>query len=262
MLFQLRTSPGVTSSLYAVVRRVSGSCSYQTTSMASAISNLNGPQQLRPSRNFPARQSVFFVSGCLAGIATLPVESIYARLSSSSRLTPLSSHLPKAVPAATTIFRAGTRFVVFDIARTILDRNLPSPRYSNPKFRTSIIGGLSGASGGFAEVLISSLLSTQPRLPTSSALAAQSSRLFFCFGTYTFISNMYMKDYGLPPRPFPVALAMGATAGGIGIAIAAAIEGARGSLLRSSALKGALVIGTVISVHVTTCANMLERLDR
>jgi hypothetical protein len=123
------------------------------------------------------------------------------------------------------------------------------------------IGGLSGASGGLAEVMLSGVLSTQPKVPTLHAIAAQSSKLFFCFGTYTFLSTTYSKEFGLPPKPFPVALAMGATAGCAGSAILAALEGARGAVLRNSAVGGALVIGTVISVHVTVCDVMLRWFD-
>jgi hypothetical protein len=179
----------------------------------------------------------------------------------NSGKTSWRQHLPKGALAATTVFRAGVRFCIFDITRTILERQVPRIEFSNTRTRTVFIGGLSGASGGFAEVFAASLVSGSPRFPTLGALASQSTKLFFCFGTYTFISSTFSKEYGLPPKPFPVALVMGATAGGVGSAILAAIEGPRGLMLGSSALRGALVIGTVISVHVTTCAEMLHRID-
>lgn len=138
---------------------------------------------------------------------------------------------------------------------------MPGSYFYNAHARTSVVGGLSGASGGFAEIVVSSLVSADPKLPTLGALASQSAKLFFCFGAYTFVSSTYSNDYGLPPRPFPVALGMGAMAGGVGSAILAAVEGARGVVLGKSILKGALVIGTVISVHVTTCAEMLQRIN-
>jgi hypothetical protein len=47
---------------------------------------------------------------------------------------------------------------------------------------------------------------------------------------------------------------MGATAGFVGSTITAAVEGARNRALLSAALRGTLVIGTVISVQVTSCA--------
>jgi hypothetical protein len=227
--------------------------------------NSGNAEQLRPSQSFPNRQFVFFTSGCLAGIATLPVEFLISRASVNSGKTSWRQHLPKGALAATTVFRAGVRFCIFDITRTILDRQVPRIEFSNIHTRTAFIGGLSGASGGFAEVfassLVSGLVSGSPRFPTLGTLASQSTKLFFCFGTYTFISSTFSREYGLPPKPFPVALMMGATAGGVGSAILAAIEGARGLMLGSSALRGALVIGTVISVHVTTCAEMLHRID-
>jgi hypothetical protein len=223
--------------------------------------NSGNAEQLRPSQSFPNRQFVFFTSGCLAGIATLPVEFLISRASVNSGKTSWRQHLPKGALAATTVFRAGVRFCIFDITRTILERQVPSIEFSNTRTSTVFIGGLSGASGGFAEVFAASLVSGSPRFPTLGALASQSTKLFFCFGTYTFISSTFSKEYGLPPKPFPVALVMGATAGGVGSAILAAIEGPRGLMLGSSALRGALVIGTVISVHVTTCAEMLHRID-
>ena len=229
--------------------------------MTSNTSVHGNPEQLRPSQSFSSRQSVFFTSGCLAGIATLPVEVLISRASVNSGKTSWRQHLPKGALAATTVFRAGVRFCIFDITRAILDRHVPRSNFPSTHARTAFIGGLSGASGGFAEVMASSLVSGFPRFPTLGALASQSTKLFFCFGTYTFISSTLSKEYGLPPKPFPVALVMGATAGGVGSAILAAVEGARGLMLGGSALRGALVIGTVISVHVTTCAAMLHRID-
>ena len=191
----------------------------------------------------------------------MPVEGLISQVSLNSGKTFWRQHLPTGALAATTIFRAGARFCVFDVTRTILEREFPRFDLPNPYVRTAFIGGLSGASGGFAEVFASSLVSRYPSYPTLGALTSQSTKLFFCFGTYTFISSKFSKEYGLPPKPFPVAFIMGAAAGGVGSAILAAIEGARGFVLRNSALRGALVIGTVISVHVTTCAEMLHRIN-
>jgi hypothetical protein len=55
---------------------------------------------------------------------------------------------------------------------------------------------------------------------------------------------------------------MGATAGATGSAVVAALEGARGKALWVRAIpRGAATIGTVIAVHVTSCAALLETVD-
>ena len=55
---------------------------------------------------------------------------------------------------------------------------------------------------------------------------------------------------------------MGAVAGGLGSGtVANRMEGVTGRALRPTAVpKGALVIGTVIAVQVTSCAALLQRL--
>lgn len=142
-----------------------------------------------------------------------------------------------------------------------MNERLPLSPPSRTHAGTAFFGGLGAASGGFAEVILSSVLSIHPRLPTLGALASQSSNLFFCFGTFTFISATYSTKCRLPPKPFPVILIIGATAGGVGSAILVAVEGSRGNFLARSALQGALVIGTVISAPGMTCADILQRID-
>lgn len=54
---------------------------------------------------------------------------------------------------------------------------------------------------------------------------------------------------------------MGATAGFVGSAITAAVEGARRRALLLATVRGSLVVGTVISVQVTSCAASLRGLQ-
>ncbi|KAF2140332.1 uncharacterized protein K452DRAFT_289075 [Aplosporella prunicola CBS 121167] len=187
-----------------------------------------------------SEQSAYFVTGALAGLAALPIE-----LGPSARLLPvLKSHLAIQVP------RAGFRFWVFDLSKSQLSSQLPGTGL----LRTTLVGALSGFSGGLAEVTYQSLVFRR-HLPEFAALASQSGKLFFCFGTYTFLSTSLSEE--LPPRPFWYCWVMGAVAGAVGSGVLAAVEGARGSVLAKLTGKGALSIGTVIAVQVTTCAKTL-----
>ena len=201
------------------------------------------------------RQLVYTATGALAGAATLPIEILWSRF---QRLDPHSARASKIFPssrvAATTIGRASVRFWIFDHTRFQLRQHFPFLHHS-------ITGGLSGAAGGFAEVCAESLVSARPHLPSLRALASQSARLFFCFGTYTGLSTALSPDE-LSPRPFLFCWALGAIAGGCGSGIVARFEGARGPhFWRNGVLKGSLVIGTVIAVQVTSCADALTRLE-
>ena len=97
----------------------------------------------------------------------------------------------------------------------------------------------------------------QQRWPSLAGLANQTAKLFFCFGTYTYLSTKLFPEQQ-PPKPFWKCWLMGALAGGLGSGIAAGAEGIRGSALWRSAMpKGAIMIGTVIAVQVTSCAAIL-----
>lgn len=54
---------------------------------------------------------------------------------------------------------------------------------------------------------------------------------------------------------------MGATAGFVGSAITAAVEGARRRALLMAAVRGTLVVGTVIAVQVSSCKAVLSGLQ-
>ena len=64
-----------------------------------------------------------------------------------------------------------------------------------------------------------------------------------------------------PPRPFPFCWGLGAVAGAVGTGVGTLVEsrgrvGAR-QLLRATGA-GAAVVGTVISVQVTCCAELMR----
>lgn len=187
----------------------------------------------------PSSQAIFFLTGGLAGATTLPIENVWQRL---------IHRAPGALPilAWNPIYRSSVRFWAFDLARYRVER-LPLP--------VAIKGGLSGAVGGFTEICAQSLF--RKRLPSMTSLMNQSAKLFCCFGTYTFLSTTLSPKH-LPPKPFWYCWLMGATAGGLGSGIIARAEGVKGSALwRAAVPKGALTIGTVIAVQVTTCAVFL-----
>ncbi|KAI5240865.1 hypothetical protein E4T42_08249 [Aureobasidium subglaciale] len=155
--------------------------------------------------------------------------------------------LPSISAATPLVLRAGIRFWTFDQTRHLLaPLHLP----------VWLIGGLGGAAGGFNEVLLHSLVQSR-KLPSATALGAQTLRLFLCFGTFTYLSTSFSDT--LPPKPFWKCWLMGATAGATGSAIVAALEGTRGTALWGRAIpRGAATIGTVIAVHVTSCAKLIE----
>jgi hypothetical protein len=189
----------------------------------------------------PSRQATFFLTGALAGAASLPVDAAFVSLSQGSGRVSGIRHIRSNL--APILARTGIRFSSFDHVRTYTSHFLQLP--------TTLCGALGGAAGGFNEVILHSLVSNR-RLPPLNAALSQSGKLFFCFGTYTYLSTTLSRE--LPPRPFWKCWLMGATAGFVGSTITAAIEGARNRALLLAAGRGSLVIGTVISVQVTSCA--------
>lgn len=203
----------------------------------------NGTLQL-PSAS---RQVTFFATGILAGAASLPVETAFLSLAQNHDYTASIKHI--RTNFAPVLARTGIRFLSFDHVRTYSSHFLQLP--------TVLCGALGGAAGGLNEVILHSLVSSR-RLPPLTAALSQSGKLFVCFGTYTSLSTNLSRE--LPPKPFWKCWLMGATAGCVGSAITAAVEGARGRSLMLATMRGTLVIGTVISVQVTTCAAGLRAL--
>lgn len=200
-----------------------------------------------PPRSF--EQAAYLATGGLAGLSTLPIEVTW----SSIFRTPqpgLWHHFRVAVP------RAAARFWTFDHVKTQLTPHASrAPGKDRPASHiNALIGGISGAGGGLAEILYESLVFRR-RLPSLGPLANQSSKLFFCFGTYTFLSSSLNEE--LPPKPFWWCWIMGAAAGATGSGILGAVDGLRGRGLLAGTIKGGLTIGTVIAVQVTSCAGVL-----
>lgn len=204
--------------------------------------NTFGASQLASRVPSPINQESYFLTGGLAGLATVPIELYYQR--------PASVVPFLRTAAAAPIYRTGVRFWSFTHVKHQL---------SGTELPVWSIGGLGGAVGGFNEVCVQSFLNS--KLPQPRALASQSAKLFFCFGTYTFLSTNLSKE--LPPKPFWWCWMMGVTAGGVGSGIVAAAEGIRGKSLWAVALpRGAITVGTVIAVQVTSCAALLKVVDR
>ncbi|GAB7364904.1 hypothetical protein MBLNU230_g5695t1 [Neophaeotheca triangularis] len=189
-----------------------------------------------------SRQATFFATGTLAGLSGTTALQLITNLPSIQHFKPLltSPALPKA----------GLRFWTFDLVR----RHTPS---STP---TTLKSALGGAAGGFLEECAHALASR--RAPVPLTVVSQTLRLFLCFGTYTYLSTTLSPER-LPPRPFWWCWGMGAVAGAVGNTVASGlVEGVRGRRLWLAAPKGAVLIGTVIAVQVTTCAAVLERVER
>ena len=190
------------------------------------------------------RQCTYLGTGALAGACTVPIDVVWQRFSSHSPRLAVSLARDISPPL---IYRAAIRFWIFDLTKSQLNRmNIP----------TWTKGGLAGATGGFAEICAQSLFHRSP--PTVASLTNQSAKLFFCFGTYTWLSTTLSPDQS-PPKPFWYCWLLGAAAGGFGSGIIARAEGIKGkALLRGPVPKGMASIGTVIAVQVTSSAAVLE----
>lgn len=215
--------------------------------MPTAISSASGNQNVMPSA---PRQSVFFLTGVLAGAASLPVEGTFLSLLTGQPTYKTGlQHIKTHAPAV--LGRTGIRFLSFDHIRTYSSQFLHLP--------TTLCGALGGAAGGLNEVVLHSLASTR-RLPTLNAAVSQSGKLFLCFGSYTYLSTTLSPEQ-LPPKPFWKCWLMGAMAGCVGSGITAAVEGARRKALLMATVRGTLVVGTVISVQVSSCGAVLSGLQ-
>jgi len=200
----------------------------------------------------PIRQAIYFATGALAGISTVPIELVLQRVYSDGAKSTSSSPAVFARSHGPTLARrAGVRFWIFDIVKSQL--NNPGVSWL-PVWAK---GGLGGAAGGLAEVCAESLV--RRNIPTGKALMSQSSKLFFCFGSYTYLSTTLSNE--LPPKPFWYCWLMGAAAGGFGSGVIARVEGVRGrSLWQQAVPRGALIVGTIIAVQVTSCADLIRRI--
>lgn len=202
-----------------------------------------------PSLPSLVHQASYFATGTLAGAASLPAELAWLTF---GQKPPISTvNFPRA-SGPSIVFRGGVRFWTFDLVRCQLNQTSDLPIW--------IKSGLGGAAGGFNEVLLHSFLSTR-RLPSWKAAGSQTLKLFFCFGTYHYLSTTLSPEQ-LPPKPFPWCWAMGMIAGAVGSGVVGALEGLRGpSMWMGAVPRGSLAIGTTIAVQVTSCDALLKAIE-
>lgn len=218
----------------------------------------------------PSRQLIFFVTGSVAGVASASASFAFEKLisfygkSSTKGYASFTTGLPQH------IIKPGIRFWAFDIARESLPYGMP----------VSLKGGLAGAAGGCMEmiytqvqnVLTAKVNAKSPKLSTAvTSTLLHSSKLFLCFGSYTYLANSFSEM--LPPKPFAYCLFLGALAGSFGTTLITPFElwfakpaGTVLSLRKtiSTALRrtprGAVAVGTVIAVQVTSSDWLLKRI--
>lgn len=162
-----------------------------------------------------------------------------------------------AVDSAWAFGRGAIRFGVFERTKTLLQRT--DTTASLPVWAK---GALAGASGGFTENAVQVL--RERRLPPAKAVAASTGRTFFGFGTFTYLwASEGVRHEARetvntePPRPFWRCWVYAAVAGVVASTIVSGAEGLRGKALLRAVPRGTLMMGTVISVQVTLCADLL-----
>lgn len=160
------------------------------------------------------------------------------------------------------IIKPGIRFWAFDLTKSAITTEIP----------VAVRGGLAGAVGGALEMGLTTVYNHYTAAKPVSfqndlrITLLHSAKLFLCFGSYTYLASTFSDI--LPPRPFPYCFLLGALAGGFGttmITPAEVYSATRmplkfGQVLKSAltrAPRGAVGVGTVISVQVTSSAWML-----
>ena len=147
------------------------------------------PYSARPSST---EQAAYLATGALAGLAILPLELGLAPYTSpflSNTLRPfLKQHLPHG------LYRPAIRFWAFDLARARLMYESKQAGIGTPP--AWLIGGLSGAIGGLAEVFVQHIITTRSlaTLPPRAALGEQAAKLGLCFGSYTALAGMWAES--------------------------------------------------------------------
>lgn len=196
-----------------------------------------------------ASQGIYATTGLFAGACVLPIEVLWGRFIASSRGTILQNAKSHA---SSLIGRTAVRFWIFDHAKNQFER--PGAR----DLPTWVKGGISGATGGFAEICAQSLVKLKP--PSTTALLGQTGRTFFGFATFTQLWA-YTKEREMS-RSFGFCWLVSMVAGTVSSGIMSRAEGAKGAALLLNAWpKGALMTGTTIAVQVTSCASILEMMN-
>ena len=158
------------------------------TSPTDRILPFFSPYSARPSST---EQAAYLATGALAGLAILPLELGLAPYNSpflSNTLRPfLKQHLLHG------LYRPAIRFWAFDLARARLLYESKQAGISTPP--AWLIGGLSGAIGGLAEVFVQHIITTRSlaTLPSRAALGEQAAKLGLCFGSYTALAGMWLS---------------------------------------------------------------------
>ena len=161
------------------------------------------------------------------------------------------------VDSAWAFGRGAVRFGVFERTKVLLQKDP-----TTAALPVWVKGALAGASGGFFENIIQVV--GDRRLPAAKAVAASTSRTFFGFGTFTYLwasefaSHQPRETLNTePPRPFWRCWSYAGVAGAVASTIVSGAEGFRGRALALAIPRGTLMMGTVISVQVTLCAELL-----
>ena len=155
--------------------------------------------------------------------------------------------------------RGAIRFGVFERTKSVLQHD--DTTASLPVWAK---GALSGASGGFAENAVQ--LVRDRRRPPLKAVATSTARTVFGFGTFTYLWVSGFASHEAretvntePPQPYWRCWSYAAAAGTVASAIVSSAKGLRGRALALAIARGTLMMGTVISVQVSFCAELLIR---
>ncbi|ANB15257.1 hypothetical protein AWJ20_2883 [Sugiyamaella lignohabitans] len=199
--------------------------------------------------NIPSfsHQMLFASAGITAGLASLPIEAISRRISNPEfKVSTFAKQ--HTLPHLSRMF---VRFWTFDITYSETQK-MPIPIWMK--------ASLAGASGGFTELATYSLLyeRQKPSLQLVKNLANYSSRMLIGFATFSYLATR--KGDPFPPKPFWYCWCLGATAGGVASSVMGAVEGFRGRNLASHVFKSMFLIGTVISVQVTSATELIALL--
>jgi len=220
------------------------------------------PKAYNPSA---AHQAIFAGTGALAGLASLPIECAWLSLQKSPSSKAVHLFLRGQAPAV--IISTGVRFWGFNQIKEKINHD---PTDTKPQWLTYSLGGAAGGIGETfamhlpkdfrnlqAGVTQNQAFLTDWLIPLGTKAARHAAKLSLCFGTFGYLSTTYSEL--TPLNSFWKCWAMGTCAGGVGTAVMGTIDRMLVKNPPLSAMpKGAMVIGTVISVQVTSAAALLQ----
>lgn len=194
----------------------------------------------------PSRQAAYFASGALAGLCGPTALQVFTTLTTIHRL-PNPKNL-KPLLLSPGLPKAGLRFWTVDQVRARTAHTL----------HASLGSTLGGAAAGFLEESLHAL--GCGKRPVARTVISQTLRLGVCFGIVTHLGTRLTPD-SRQPRPFWWYWGLGAVAGAVGNGLASGVvDGVRGRGLVLAVPRGAVLMGTVVSVQVTSCAGALGML--